>query len=154
MNIQSQLDEMGIRYQLRCHPTAYTAADLAAKEHIPGREVIKPVVIQADGQFVMCALPASHRIDLDELQKQLMAREVKLVDEPTLADLCRHAECEMGAEPPVGPMFGMATLMDESLLQDNQVTFQAGTHEEAVTMSLADYRKLAKAEIAHFGRHL
>src|SRR5690348_16959794 len=61
MNLPSLLDELGINYRLSRHDTAYTAADLAHAEHIPGRKVIKPVVVKADGQFVMCALPASHR---------------------------------------------------------------------------------------------
>ena len=58
-----------------------------------------------------------------------------------MADL--FGECELGAEPPIGCMFGMPTVMDESLFADDRVTFQAGTHTDAVTMSLADYRRAA-----------
>ena len=65
MNLQSYLDELGVHYRLSRHDEAYTAQDLAAAEHVSGREVIKPVVVQADGQLVMCALPASYRVDLD-----------------------------------------------------------------------------------------
>lgn len=152
MNLQSYLDEMGIRYQLSQHPLAYTAQDLAAKEHVSGTKIIKPVVVQADGQFVMCALPASYRVDLDALRDQLQADEVRLADEPSLQSL--FSDCELGAEPPVGRMYGLPTLMDESLFADELVTFQAGTHTEAVTMTLADYRRLSQAEVAHFARHL
>ena len=68
MNVQTFLDEMGINYRASHHVAAYTAQDLASVEHVPGRQVIKPVVVRADGQFVMCALPASYRIDLDALR--------------------------------------------------------------------------------------
>ena len=61
MNLQSVLDQMGVNYRVSHHPTAYTAQMLAEAEHVPGRKVIKPVVVQADGEFVMCALPASYR---------------------------------------------------------------------------------------------
>jgi Ala-tRNA(Pro) deacylase len=152
MNLQSYLDEMGVRYRLSHHPTAYTAQDLAMTEHVPGRMVIKPVVVQADGEFVMCALPASYRVDLEELRKQLEAREVALADERKLREL--FPDCELGAEPPIGRLYGMTTVMDESLMRDNHVTFQAGTHTDAVTMTLADYRRLAQAEMAHFARHI
>lgn len=152
MNLQSYLDEMGIPYRLLRHDTAYTAQDLAAREHLSGQKVIKPVVVQADGKFVMCALPASYRIDFNELREQLDAMEVRLVSEPLLAQLC--PECQLGAEPPIGRLFGIPTLMDESVLVDDTVTFQAGTHQDAVSMSLADYRKVAQPEIGHFGRHL
>ena len=150
MNLQSLLDQLDIRYRVSHHPTAYTAQMLAEIEHVPGRKVIKPVVVQADGEFVMCALPACYRIDLAELKDQLQANDVRLVDEPKLAEL--FPDCEPGAAPPIGRMYGMTTLMDESLVADDRVTFQAGTHRDAVTMSLAAYRRAAQPEIAHFGR--
>jgi Ala-tRNA(Pro) deacylase len=150
MNLPTYLDQMGIRYHLSHHPVAYTAQDMAAKEHVSGHQVIKPVVVEADGAFVMCALPASCRIDLDELRDQLQARQVRLADETAVGRL--FAECELGAEPPIGRLFGLPTLMDESLISSNQVMFQAGTHQDAVWMTLADYRRAAQPEIAHFGR--
>ena len=73
MNVQDYLDQMGVNYRLSRHDTTYTAQDLAAIEHIPGRRVIKPVIERADGHFVLCALPASHRIDLDTLRESWMA---------------------------------------------------------------------------------
>jgi Ala-tRNA(Pro) deacylase len=152
MNLPSLLDEMGVNYRLSRHDTTYTAQDLAAAEHVPGRKVIKPVVVKADGRFVMCALPASHRVDLDTLRSQLQANEVQLAGEDELTDLFK--DCELGAEPPIGRMFGMPTIMDESLFADERVTFQAGTHQDAVTMTLADYRKVAQPEVAYFGKHL
>lgn len=152
MNLPSLLDEMGVNYRLSRHDTAYTAQDLAAAEHLPGRKVIKPVVVKADGQFVMCAVPASHRVDLDTLRSQLQADDVKLAEEDELASLFK--DCELGAEPPIGRIFGMPTIMDESLFADERVTFQAGTHQDAVTMTLADYRRIAQPEVAYFGKHL
>lgn len=152
MNLQSYLDEMGVNYRLSRHDTAYTAQSLAESEHVPGRQVIKPVVVRADGQFVMCALPACHRIDLNELREQLQASEITLADENKLREL--FPDCELGAVPPIGRLYGMTTLMDESLIADDRVTFQAGTHQDAVTMTLADYRRVAQPELAYFGRHM
>src|SRR5436190_189576 len=121
MNLQSYLDELGINYHISRHPTAYTAQDLAAMEHISGRKVIKPVVVQADGQFIMCALPACYRVDLNELRKQLQASDLRLADEKKMREL--FPDCELGAEPPIGRLYGMTTLMDESLVADDRVMF-------------------------------
>jgi len=148
MNLQSYLDDQGVHYRMSHHTPAFTSQDLAAAEHVPGRKVIKPVVVRADGQWVMCALPASHRVDLHELREQLRASDVMLADEQSLERL--FPDCELGAEPPIG----MPTLMDESLIADDTVTFQAGTHTASVTMPLAEYRRISNAEIAHFGRHM
>lgn len=152
MNLQSYLDELGVHYRLSRHDQAYTAQDLAAAEHVSGREVIKPVIVQADGQFVMCALPASYRVDLDELRAQLQASDVKIADEAKFSEM--FPDCELGAAPPIGRLYGMPTIMDESLFADEKVMFQAGTHCDAVTMSLADYRRVAMPEVAYFGRHI
>jgi Ala-tRNA(Pro) deacylase len=149
-NLQSYLDQMEVAYRVSHHPTAYTAQDLAMAEHVSGRKVIKPVIVRADEDFVMCALPACYKVDLDELRNQLQVRAVELAGEDKLREL--FPDCELGAEPPIGRLYGMTTLMDESLIRDDHVTFQAGTHEEAVTMSLADYRRIAQPELAHFGR--
>jgi len=150
MTLQSYFDENGFRYHATRHTAAYTAQELAAVEHVPGRRVIKPVVVRADGQWVMCALPACYRVDLAELARQLPATDVHLADERELAERC--GGCDAGAVPPIGRLFGMVTLMDESLTHDDSVMFQAGTHEDAVLMTLAEYRRAAQPELAHFGR--
>jgi Ala-tRNA(Pro) deacylase len=152
MNVQSYLDQLGIQYRVCHHSIAYTAQDLAAAEHMPGQKVIKPVIVRADGQFVMCALPAAYKVDMEELRAQLDARDVSLVEEEKLNEL--FPDCELGAEPPIGRLFNMQTLMDESVMSDSQVMFQAGNHSDAVIMSLADYRRAAMPEVAHFGRHI
>ena len=148
--LQSFLDQMQVAYRVSHHPTAYTAQDLAMAEHVSGKKVIKPVIVRADEEFVMCALPACYKVDLDELRDQLQVRDVELCQEEKLREL--FPDCELGAAPPIGRLYGMTTLMDESLIRDDHVTFQAGTHTDAVTMSLADYRRVAQPELAHFGR--
>lgn len=150
MNLPSFLDDRGVNYRLSHHPETYCSQDLAQVEHIPGRNVVKPVLVRADGQFVLCALPASYKVDLLELRKQLRAREVFIADESQLQQC--FPDCELGAEPPIGIIWGLPTLMDESLTAGNIVTFQAGTHDQAVTMTLAEYRRVAQPEMAHFAR--
>ncbi len=119
-------------------------------EHISGRNVVKPVLVRADGQFVLCALPASYKVDLMELREQLRAKEVHLADEAQLRQC--FPDCQLGAEPPIGRFWGVPTIMDESLTADDFVTFQAGTHDQSVTMTLAEYRRIAQPEMAHFAR--
>ncbi|MDB5296393.1 MAG: YbaK/EbsC family protein [Phycisphaerales bacterium] len=150
--LHSFLDQLDATYRVSHHDDAFTAQDLAMAEHVPGRRVIKPVLVRADGQFVLCALPACYRVDLEELKAQIPAEHVRLADERALAEL--FPDCDTGAEPPVGRLYGLVTLMDESLTADDHVTFQAGTHADSVTMSLAEYRRVAQPEIAHFARHV
>jgi len=148
MTLQSFLDDNQIHYRFCRHQPAYTAQELAAVEHVSGKRVIKPVIVRADGQYFMCALPACYRVDLAELKEQLLADEVEVVDENRLRQ--RFGDCDLSAAPPIGWLYGMTTLIDESLAHGDRVLFQAGTHEDAVEMSLADYRRVTQAEMAHF----
>jgi Ala-tRNA(Pro) deacylase len=151
MDLQSYLDRFNVRYQLTEHPLAYTAQSLARSEHVSGYQVIKPVLVEVDGQMVLCALPACGRIDMDALRDNLDAEYIRLADESTLREI--FPGCEIGAEPPIGALFGLPTIADESLLAQRKVTFQAGNHHEAVTMSMDDYRRLAQPGIGRFAVH-
>ncbi|HEV8607531.1 MAG TPA: YbaK/EbsC family protein [Tepidisphaeraceae bacterium] len=151
LDLRSYLERMGVRFMWTQHDTAYTAQDLAHQEHVSGERVVKPVLVQADGQFVLCALPASYYIDLEQLCDELRANNAQLADESTLQNL--FSDCEVGAEPPIGRLFGIPTILDDSLIDELELTFQAGTHQDAVTMSAADYIKLTQPMIGHFARH-
>jgi len=151
MMLQDYLDAKGISYRLSTHGTAYTSQDLAAQEHVTGRKVIKPVLISVDGRPHLCAIPANYRVDLMRLREHLQAHTVELIDESQLQKL--FPDCEIGAEPPVGRLYGLPTLMDTSLLCDDQVTFQAGSHTTAVTLSMRDYQRLAEPQISDFCLH-
>lgn len=151
MNLHSYLDRFQVRYLVTEHPSVYTAQSLAQAEHVSGYQVIKPVLVEADGQFVLCALPACGRIDLDALRENLDADYIRLADEDCLREVFHG--CETGAEPPIGAIFGLPTIADESLLLQRNVTFQAGNHHQAVTMSMDDYRRLAQPGIGRFAVH-
>ena len=148
MDLQSYLDRFNVPYEVSEHPAAYTAQALAQAEHVSGHRVIKPVLVECDGQMVLCAVPASGRVDLEALREDLDADQVRLADEEALKRI--FAGCEVGAEPPIGALFGLPTIADESLMSQERVTFQAGTHHEAVTMSIEDYRRLAQPGIGRF----
>lgn len=150
MDLRRYLEQNGVRFQWMSHPATYTSQDLAHVEHISGRNVVKPVVVQADGRFLLCALPASHRVDLDELRRELHAENVALADEMQIRRLC--PDCEVGAEPPIGALFGLPTIMDDSLFADEEVAFQAGTHQDAVRMSFSEFFRLARPTVGHFGK--
>jgi len=85
---------------------------------------------------------------VDALRRELGADEMKFADERTLSEV--FEDCELGAEPPIGAIFGIPTVMDDSLAAMDQVMFQSGSHQEAVTMRMEDFRRIAQPGIGHF----
>ena len=148
MGIREFLDKSGVNYEITEHKPAFTAQRLAAEEHESGKYVAKPVIIKADDKYLMCVLSACDRVDLQSLRKQLGAKSVELAEEQEVGDIC--SDCELGAEPPFGNLYDLVTVIDEALEKGDHIIFQGGTHETAIKMSMADYKKLADPRVLKF----
>ena len=148
MKVVEFLETNSAKYEVTRHQPTYSAQQMAAAEHVPGREVAKPVVVKADGKYYMCVLAACCKVDLDALKEDLRADRVALAGEDEMSKL--FADCELGAEPPFGNLYGLETLMDESLQADEHIVFQAGTHEQAIKMATLDYKELVSPQVLSF----
>ena len=152
MRVTDYLSKKRVQYELHGHQPTFTAQQMAAVEHEPGMKVAKPVVVQVDGHFYMCVLPACCKVDLNALRRELDAGEVQLAAEGDMESL--FPDCELGAEPPLGNVFGMTTLLDSSLNGQDYIVFQAGRHDESIKVSLNDYRELVEPRVLSFSYHL
>lgn len=148
--LRELLDGYGIAYECIRHPTVYTAQEIAAAAHIPGRELAKTVMIKADGRMIMTVLPASQRVDLGLLKEVLGARMVELAREQEFKDL--FPGCTVGAMPPFGNLYGMDVYVEENLTGDERITFNAGSHTEVMRMAYKDFARLVNPKVAKFAR--
>jgi Ala-tRNA(Pro) deacylase len=148
MNIFEYLDQSRVDYSVSEHKPAYTAQLMAAEEHEKGQCVAKPVIVKSDGEYLMCVLPAPYRIAFDALRDYLGTEDVKMATEEEIAAL--FADCEEGAEPPFGKLYGIRTILDNDFQDEDHIVFQAGTHDKAIHMTMEDYLALAEPEIVEF----
>jgi Ala-tRNA(Pro) deacylase len=148
MQIVDYLKKAKIKCEVKEHKPTFSAQQMAATEHEPGKFVAKPVIVRADNKYVMCVLPACRKIDLQALKKQLGAKSIELAEEEEVGKL--FADCELGAEPPFGNLYDLPTIMDKSLEDDDHIVFQAGSHDKAIRITMADYRKLVNPQILDF----
>ena len=150
--IRNFLNEHGVKYATIIHSPAFTAQEIAASAHVSGREMAKTVMVELDGKMAMAVLPASQRVNLDELKEAVGARELKLACEKAFADL--FPGCEIGAMPPFGNLFGMETYVDETLREDGEIAFNAGTHTELIRMAMVAYESLVRPRVLEFSQPL
>lgn len=143
--LQEFLDSHNIKYVTISHSVAYTAQGIAALTHIPGKELAKTVVVKIDGALAMAVVPASCHVDLAALKTAVGAKTVDLATEDEFRD--KFPDCETGAMPPFGNLYGMNVVADESLSKDKEIAFNAGTHRELVRMTWEDLEKLVKPGI-------
>ena len=152
MRVTEFLDKSAVHYEVSEHAPAFTSQQMAAVEHEQGRYVAKPVIIKADGKYLMCVLSACYKIDLGALKSQLGARSVDLATEKEIGSI--FDDCDLGAEPPFGNLYDLPVVMDKAMEKDDHITFQAGTHDKAIRISMEDYRKLVKPKVLEFSYHM
>ncbi len=148
--LRSFLDSHHAEYTPTVHPQAYTAREVAAVEHLPTREVAKAVVVFGDGEYHMIVIPASKLVDFQEVRVALGLSHVRLATEEELGKL--FPDCELGAMPPFGALYGVKVYLDDSIAGEDMIAFNAGTHRDEVHMRTADYRKLANPAIVSLAR--
>jgi Ala-tRNA(Pro) deacylase len=145
-SIQHFLYQQHVPFLRYGHPRAVTAQELAQALHVTGYRVAKSVIIQADQQLWICLLPASETLDLEKVQETLGAQEVRLATEEEFSS--RFPECELGAEPPFGKLYGLPVLLDDGLREAEDMLLRAGSHEEALAVSVEDFIALESPRTA------
>jgi len=146
------LDANKVAYSVHSHPTAYTAQEIAALQHISGRQLVKAVMVKAGANFVMLALPADRRVDFERLKKTLGVTDVRLAEESEFRDLFPGSE--VGAMPPFGNIYELPVYVDRSLEKEPEIVFNAGTHTLTAKMTFRDYVQLVQPVMAEFTVHV
>lgn len=139
------LDSHKVKYVVISHSPAYTALEIASLARIPGKEIAKTVIVNADTKKLMVVLPASHMVDFTSLRTLINAKQMELASEQEFRDL--FPECEVGAMPPFGNLFNLDVVVAESLAEDEMIAFNAGTHKELVRMTYRDFVQLVQPKI-------
>jgi Ala-tRNA(Pro) deacylase len=147
--LKAYLDENRVRYITIQHSVAFTSQEVAAKMHIHGWELAKTTILKADGKFVMAVLPAPCKVNLDRLRRETGAKSVVVAAEEEFRSL--FPECELGAMPPFGNLYGVPVYVEEQLAEDESIVFNAGTHTEALRMDYKDFARLVKPKVMSFG---
>ena len=136
------LEDNGVKYVSVVHSPTYTAQEVAARVHIRGKQLAKTVIVKTDGKMAMAVLPASRQIDFDYMRKEIGAPKVELAKEEEFKDL--FPGCEVCAMPPFGNLYGMEVFTDQSLNEDEEIAFSAGTHTELIKIPYAEYKRLVQ----------
>ena len=146
--IREYLESKSLAFEWLPHPEAFSAQEVAHSLHVSGKRLAKTVVLDADGCLVMAVLPASHRLNLHELKSVLGAKCLEMLPESELSKI--FPDCDLGAIPPLGGLYGVAVWVDNAVAATGEIVFTAGTHVDAVRMAYSDFVELAKPRVGHF----
>jgi len=144
--LKEMLDEAKITYEVYNHALAYTAQEIAAKQHVSGNELAKVVMLEADDQLVMGVVRGNDKISLPIVEDSLGVRHAQLATEDEF--ISRFPECEIGAMPPFGNLFGVKVYVDPALAKDEYIYFNAGNHVQTVRLKYKDFARLVEPTVA------
>jgi Ala-tRNA(Pro) deacylase len=142
------LDRNHIPYVTITHSPAHTAQTIAASAHVPGKELAKTVMLKADGRMIMAVLPAPNLVDVELLREALGAEKVELATEAEFRNL--FPDCELGAMPPFGGLYGLPVYVADVLTDQDSIAFNAGNFRELIRLSMSDYERLVAPRVLHF----
>jgi len=143
--VHALLEERAIPFEVHTHERAVEAQRLAAAEGVSGWDVAKPVLLAISGQLAMAVVPASVHVDLAKASEVLGHSEVRLATEDEF--VATFHDCEPGAEPPFGSLYGVPVFLDEKLRARERIVCRDGSHTESITLTVLDYLKVVDAEI-------
>jgi len=146
--LRKYLDRHSIPYTVGHHPIAFTAQECAQLAHVSGQEFAKTVMVRIAGELSMLVLPAKYHVDFMRLARALGTGDIYLVSEEEFSDV--FPDCEIGAVPPFGNLYGIPVYVSISLAEDAQITFNAGTHTDTITMDYQDFECLVKPKVMRF----
>lgn len=145
------LDREGVRYVTIVHSPAFTAQEIAAMAHIPGKNLAKTVMVNIDGTMAMAVVPASYTVDFDMLQGALGAEKVTLAHESEFRG--QFPDCELGAMPPFGNLYNMQVFVARSLAEDEDIAFNACSHHELIKLPYKEFERLVHPHVVTFSVH-
>lgn len=143
--LQELLDERHVNYFRIEHEPAFTAQQIAHSTHTPGRQIAKTVIVNVDGHLAMVVTTATSRVDLEVLRNVIGCSDARLATESEFQS--SFPGCELGAMPPFGNLWGMEVFVSGLLTEDETITFDGGTHTEAIRLSYADYARLVNPRV-------
>lgn len=144
-SLKNFLDSNHVKYTIITHSPEYTAQEIAASAHVPGKDLAKTVIVKIDGDFAMAVLPASMHVSLSRLKEETGAGDAEIASETEFGKL--FPDCELGAMPPFGNLYDMPVFAAKELSKDTEIAFNAGTHSELVQLAYSDFDRLVHPKV-------
>ncbi|HNW27925.1 MAG TPA: YbaK/EbsC family protein [Spirochaetota bacterium] len=146
--LKEYLRKNNVPFEVIRHPIAYSSTQTAHMAHIHGYEMAKPVMVKVNGKLIMVVMTANQKVNLSLLKALYETQDVVLASETEFVG--KFDDCEMGAEPPFGNLYGIDEVISDDLTRDEDIFFNAGTHTELIKMKYKDFERLVHPRIINF----
>jgi Ala-tRNA(Pro) deacylase len=148
MSVRDLLARNHVEFETLLHCPASSSSRRAQQLHVSGTHVAKGVLIRSGESHVLAVLPASARIDLEQLSTVLGGAVVTLASEDEVELV--FGDCERGALPPFGTLYGVRTIVDSSLADQEKIVCLGNSRHEGLCLRYRDYELIETPLRARF----
>jgi len=148
--LRAFLNQAKVKYTVAKHPAVYTAQEIAASQHVPGRQLAKCVLVKTDRGPLLAVLSAIHRVDLNKLKTLVGAHALTVAKEAEVKQA--FPDVDVGAMSPFGNLYNVPVLVDRSVGESQDIVFNAGSHTETMTLRYHDFAALVKPRVGQFAQ--
>jgi len=148
--LKAFLNDSKVRFTTMQHPVVYTAQEIAAAQHVPGRQLAKCVLVKTDRGPILAVLSAIYRIDLKRLRAAVRAKTAAIAKESDIK--AQFPDVEVGAMSPFGNLYQVPVVVERILGESEEIVFNAGTHTDTIKMRYRDFAALVKPRVGGFGQ--
>jgi Ala-tRNA(Pro) deacylase len=146
--LKAFLTQQGVTYTSLKHPVAYTAQEIAAAQHIPGKQLAKCVLVRTNHGVRLAVLPAMHRIEFSKLKTLLNATSMSLASEADIKQT--FPGVEVGAMSVFGNLYSVPVVVDKSLSVLPEIVCNAGNHSETIKLRYREFERTVKPKAGNF----
>ena len=146
--IHEFLDENRVEYRQLHHEPTITSEDSARVRGEDIRIGGKALLLKVGGSFRLFVLSAALRVDSQAIRTHFGVRKTRFANADELKELTGLVP---GSVPPFGePILPFDLYVDESIVANDRIAFNAGSLTDSVFMTVADYTRVASATVFRF----
>jgi Ala-tRNA(Pro) deacylase len=147
--LRAALEQSGVDYVHTQHEPVYTSAEAAAVRGVPLHSGAKALILKAGDSFMMAVIPADMPLDSGALRKSLSCKRMRFA---TKDEVLEMTGLTPGSIPPFGSLFGLPTICDDRLSQNERINFNAGSHTDSFQVSYEAYVTYESPQLARIAK--
>ena len=147
LKIKNKLDESGCKYKVIEHDSVSTCREAASVRGTKVEQGAKALILIGDKKPLMAVLSCADKVSFRKLKKILIVKDLRMASKEEVKEI---TSVEIGAVPPWGSLVNIRTYVDERLIANKEIVYNAGDHCLSIMMNTNDYLELEKPVVSNF----
>ena len=143
------LEKANVEFSHTHHHAVFTSSDAASARGTSLHSGAKALILKGGEEFFMAVMPADMSLDSNAFRKLLGCKRLRFATKDEVFALTALIP---GSIPPFGSLFGLETICDANLAQNDRINFNGGSHTESLQVTFEAYLSFESPRIAQIAK--